>query len=202
MADVQAPGLALASSPRIGAPASADSGAMGPAAGNPIPVTVQLIPPYPPAPGVHWTAYVTAVPMAMVAVLVTGIAYRLWDTTRHGLNLALHDRRVALYDRLNALGSNVHNGAWKDAPTDHYDAFLELVREMKWVFSARTMHFVTGELGEQLKEYSIASEADLGNVDADQKEVLRRRKAAVLVWLGEQGKRTTEVFTQDLRLTR
>lgn len=85
-------------------------------------------------PDVHWTAYLSALCVPVVAAFGVLIAFGQWRTARDKLKLDLFDRRMALYQAATAELTRAWGG-WEDMGTGGSCTDRLKLQEAKWLTS-------------------------------------------------------------------
>lgn len=94
--------------------------------------------------GIHWTAYVTALLVPVVALIAAYIAYAQWKTARNKLRFELFEKRFAVYRGVcDLLGSIVCNGKVSDVALQEY---LRATSNAKWVVSSDVAKYLEEEV--------------------------------------------------------
>lgn len=83
---------------------------------------------------VHWTAYLSALAVPVIAAFGALIAYRQWITARNKLKFELFDRRLALYQAATAELVRAWGG-WEDMGTGDSVSDRLKLQEAKWLTS-------------------------------------------------------------------
>lgn len=83
---------------------------------------------------VHWTAYITALTIPVLAAVGATIAYRQWRTSQNKLKLDLFDRRMLVYQSVReTLGHIAAHGR------------ISHEQQLKYLIGIQTSHWLFGE---------------------------------------------------------
>lgn len=109
---------------------------------------------------IHWTAYVTALSVPVIAAFGGLIAYRQWKTARDKLKLDIFDRRMAVYQAATSELTRALGG-WEDmGKADSIPDKLKL-QEAKWLMSKEVAAYLEKPFQtslEELAEFSVVLE--------------------------------------------
>ena len=95
-------------------------------------------------PEPHWTAYVTALMVPLVALIAAGVALLQWRLAQNKLKLDLFDRRFRVYEAAREfLSSIMSSGRAKD---DELQKLLQATREAKWLLDASLADYLDKDL--------------------------------------------------------
>lgn len=95
-------------------------------------------------PDPHWTAYVSALMVPVVALIAAGIAFLQWRLAQNKLMLDLFDRRFKIYEGArDFLRSVMTSGKAKD---EEMLKFLISTREAKWLFDESIAEYLDKEI--------------------------------------------------------
>lgn len=92
----------------------------------------------------HWTTYLSALLVPMVAVFGAFIAYRQWRTAQNKLKLDLFDRRLVVYEAARDYISSVMTSG-KTTQEKEFE-FLTGTRGAKWLFDDEIVQYLDEEL--------------------------------------------------------
>ncbi|MGY6127028.1 hypothetical protein ACW9YV_16510 (plasmid) [Paraburkholderia strydomiana] len=88
----------------------------------------------------HWTAYLSALMVPLIAILGVAIAYRQWRTAQNKLKQDLFDKRFSVYDAARRmLASVMTSGKVRD---EELFKFMVATREAKWLLSNELAHYL------------------------------------------------------------
>ena len=97
---------------------------------------------------VHWTAYLTALVVPVLALVGAGIAYRQWRTAQNKLKLDLFDRRMLVYQAvLDTLGYVAAHGS---ISREQQVAYLSGIQTVKWLFGPEIDTYLRRTLWEKI----------------------------------------------------
>jgi hypothetical protein len=98
----------------------------------------------------HWTAYVSALSVPVVAAFAACIAWRQWMTARNKLKFDLFERRFAFYELV--LGE-IGNWMSDDHHPGRQDAFHEAQQMARWTFSPEVAEYFRGRFVERRRQF-------------------------------------------------
>jgi hypothetical protein len=147
----------------------------------------------------HWTAYVSALLVPVVALVGAAIAYRQWRVASLKLKFDLFDRRFAVYEAArNLLGSILTSGHAKD---EEVFKFLVGTREAKWLLNEQVANYLEKELYFKVIDLQT-NQAELQGLPAgEERAALVRRQAEAKKWLMAQHEQLTTLFNPFLQLS-
>lgn len=136
---------------------------------------------------VHWTAYLTAFAVPVLAGVAASIAYRQWRTAQNKLKLDLFDRRMAVYqaarDALSYIATHgriIHEEQIK---------YLKGIQSAQWLFGPEVQGYLNETLWHKIVDlelHNTLSARDSRNVDERAKHI--HLHAETLKWLVGQYK--------------
>lgn len=127
----------------------------------------------------HWTSFVTALLVPIIALFGAFIAYRQWRTAREKLKLDLFEKRFSVYNAArNLVGSIVTSGQIID---EQMYSYLNQTIETKWLFGDAVAKYLKERLyepalelqGLQLDSANMALSDQLTNNRNRQSEIKR-----------------------------
>ncbi len=92
----------------------------------------------------HWTAYLAALLVPIVAILGAFIAYRQWRLAQNKLKLDLFDRRFKVYEAARELLASIMTSG--EAKDDEVFTFMAATREAKWLLGPEVAEYLTKQL--------------------------------------------------------
>ncbi len=98
-------------------------------------IVTQATPPASP----HWTAYVSAFAIPLIAAIAATIAYQQWRTARNKLKLDLFERRMEIYEAARELLGNVARTG--NTTLEKQFEFLSKTRSAKWLFGPEVVEY-------------------------------------------------------------
>jgi hypothetical protein len=149
-------------------------------------------------PNPHWTSYVSALTVPVIALIGAGIAFLQWRLAQNKLKLDLFDRRFKIYEGARELLRSVMtSGKAKD---DEVFNFLVATREAKWLFDDSIAEYLEKEIYHKAVDLQTL-DAELVGVPVGEKRTKnvtaqRKLKEELLA----QFKVLDEKFTPYLRL--
>ena len=148
----------------------------------------------------HWTAYVSALLVPLVAVFAVYIGARQWRTAQDKLKLELFDKRLSVYSAATGLlGTVAANGEVSNG--DLHD-FLVATREAKWLLDTRLAKYLQQEVYDRAVDLLyLAGDLNAMRVqpDAQRTENIRRR-TELKKMLSAQHEVLDDMFSPFLRL--
>jgi hypothetical protein len=146
----------------------------------------------------HWTAYLSALLVPLVALIAVGIAYQQWQTARKKLVLDLFDRRFAVYDAARQmLASVLTSGSAKDEEVIKY---LSGTREAKWLFDESLAEYFDKDIYHKLVELQmLKSELEGVPVGPERSQNVERQRV-IKTWLQAQYEELDRRCSPYLRL--
>ena len=136
---------------------------------------------------VHWTAYLTAFALPVLAGIGATIAYRQWRTAQNKLKLDLFDKRMIVYqavrDTLGYIGSH--------GRINHEEQvkYLIGIQSSKWLFGPEIHKYLDETLWHKIVDlelHNTLSARDNGNTEERTKHI--HLQADTLKWLVGQYK--------------
>jgi hypothetical protein len=146
----------------------------------------------------HWTTYLSALMVPIVAVFGAIIAYRQWQTAQNKLKFDLFERRFAVYDAARTLlASIVTSGKATDKETF---AFLSGTREAKWLLNADIADYLDKELYHKALDLQTLA-AELEGIPGDDERAANvNKQREIKQWIREQYNVLDEKFYPFLQL--
>jgi hypothetical protein len=132
----------------------------------------------------HWTAYVSALMVPLVAVLGVAIAYRQWRTAQNKLKLDLFEKRFAVYDAARRLLATVMtSGRVSD---EEMFKFFAGTREAKWLLDAGVAHYLDKELRRQMLQLQTLNAELEGLPVGPDRSANVKAQTEIKTWMLEQ----------------
>ncbi|WP_330147394.1 hypothetical protein [Shewanella oncorhynchi] len=92
----------------------------------------------------HWTAYVSAMTLPVIAAFGAWIAFKQWQTNQRKLQLELFEKRYAIYFSAKEFVSNIlRSGSYENLDLVE---FLQETRQAKWILSSEIQNFLEKEI--------------------------------------------------------
>lgn len=131
---------------------------------------------------IHWTAYVTALTLPVLALFGAVIAYRQWRTAQNKLKLDLFDKRMLVYQAVrDTLG---HIGSKGKISNEQQVAYLTGIQAAKWLFGRELDTYLSETLWHKIVDLelhqTIGYDAPRGDPERSKHIKL---KAETLKWL-------------------
>ncbi|WP_250504682.1 hypothetical protein [Caballeronia sp. AZ7_KS35] len=146
----------------------------------------------------HWTAYVSALMVPLVAVLGVAIAYRQWRTAQNKLKLDLFEKRFAVYDAARRLLSAVMTSG--KVSDEEMFRFFAGTGEAKWLLSADVANYLDKELRLKMLQLQTLA-AELEGVPAGaERSTNMKAQSEIKTWMREQFDVLDEKFSPFLTL--
>ena len=102
---------------------------------------------------VHWTAYVTALTIPILAGIGAFIAYRQWRTAQNKLKLDLFEKRVLVYEAVrDTLG---HIAAHGSISQDQQIKYLSGIQTAKWLFDKKVHDYLNETLWHKIVDLEL-----------------------------------------------
>jgi hypothetical protein len=164
---------------------------------QPIAITVQMPPPVPTEPYVHWTAAVAPF-VALVAAAIAGyIGFRSWRTSRDKLKFDMFAMRFKVYEELMALMAGwVVN--WEMQKS--LEEFNSIRQKAVFLFGDRVNNYLNNDLKAKLLEYADNYSKLHGTEPDKDGKLLMGIDLTLKLWLNGSRNRLKEVFIDDLKL--
>ncbi len=147
----------------------------------------------------HWTAYLSALSVPMIALFGAIIAWRQTRTARERLKLDLFDRRFAQYDAARQLV--VKTLIWRVSDED-IDRYGIKAREAKWLINAKVARYLENELPDKLYRLHVLIKAAEGDLDNESRKENTEAQDEIRDWLRLQFRVIDNLFAPFLDLRR
>nr|WP_180166513.1 hypothetical protein [Stenotrophomonas sp. SbOxS2]NYT99357.1 hypothetical protein [Stenotrophomonas sp. SbOxS2] len=131
---------------------------------------------------IHWTAYVTALTVPVLALVGATIAYRQWRTAQNKLKLDLFDKRMHVYQAVrDALGYIGSHGA---IGSEQQIAYLSGIQAAKWLFGPEVDMYLSETLWHKIVDLELHQTMVYeGRNDHPERSKHVQLKAETLKWL-------------------
>ena len=131
----------------------------------------------------HWTAYLTAILVPVIALTAAWIAFRQSQIAKNKLKLDLYDRRIAIYNVVRqALGKATSHGKLNQSDEIEY---LSGTREAQWLFGPEVSQYINVTLWHKIAEFDLHNTMST-STDKDERTRHVEARAKVMTWLSEQ----------------
>ena len=131
---------------------------------------------------VHWTAYVTALTVPVLALVGAVIAYRQWRTAQNKLKLDLFDKRMLVYQAVrDTLG---YIGSKGKISSEQQIAYLTGIQTAKWLFGPEVDTYLSETLWHKIVDLELHQTMvyDAPRDDPERSKHIKL-KAETLKWL-------------------
>lgn len=132
----------------------------------------------------HWTAYVTAFAVPVVAVIASYVAYRQWRTANDKVRLDLFDRRLAVYQAVRDVIGAVTRSAV--VSQEEQLEFLRRTQSARWLFGSEIEVYLT-EMWHKIVDLDLhRSMIYDGGAEGEERQKHVMGKAETLKWFVAQ----------------
>ncbi|MEM5406200.1 hypothetical protein [Paraburkholderia unamae] len=146
----------------------------------------------------HWTAYLSALMVPLIAVLGVAIAYRQWRTAQNKLKLDLFEKRFSVYDAARRmLASVMTSGKVRD---EELFKFMVATREAKWLLSNDVARYLDEVLRRRMLELQTLDSELEGLAVGPDRSANVKKQTEIKNWLASQIETLDGKFDQYLRL--
>ena len=150
-----------------------------------------------PQVGPHWTAYVTAVVVPVIALIAAWIAFRQWQIARNKLKLDLYDKRMAIYEVVSkTLGVATSQGRLTQEDEVEY---LSGVRTAQWLFGPEVSTYLQETLWHKIVDFGLHNTMSSGPA-GDERIGHIRARTETFRWLVDQYKEFDKLCSPYLQL--
>ena len=134
---------------------------------------------------VHWTAYITAFTVPVLAAAAATIAYRQWRTAQNKLKLDLFDKRMLVYQAVrDTLGYIAAHGKISQEQQIKY---LTGIQSAQWLFDPDIHKYLHETLWHKIVDLQLHSSlSSRDNGDRDERTKHIHLEAETLKWLVKQ----------------
>ena len=148
-------------------------------------------------PDPHWTAYVTALVVPIVALTAAWIAFRQWQIARNKLKLDLYDKRMAVYEVVRkALSVATSHG--KLSHDDEIE-YLTGIRTAKWLFGPKVATYLEETLWHKIVDFGLHNTMSSSS-SGDERTKHVHARAETMKWLMAQYKEIDNLCAPYLQL--
>lgn len=145
----------------------------------------------------HWTSYVTAIAIPIIALVAAWIAFRQSQLARRKLKLDLFDKRMEVYEAVRtALGTAARSGKLTNEQEIEY---LLGVRSAKWLFGPDVYEYLDKTLWHKIVDLGLHNSMMEGPRDNESTKHIHAR-ADTIKWLVAQYQEFDKLCAKYLRL--
>jgi hypothetical protein len=146
----------------------------------------------------HWTAYLSALLVPVVAVMGAIIAYRQWRTAQNKLKLELFERSFAVFDAVRKLiGSIMGSGRAIDQEVFKYRIGT---REARWLLDQDIAEYLDKELYDKVIDLQTLHSELEGLPVGPERTANVQKQSEVKKWIYKQYEVLDEKFSKYLQL--
>lgn len=146
----------------------------------------------------HWTAYVSALAVPLIALLGAGIAWLQWTLARNKLKFDLFDRRLKIYEAAAGfLASILTSGKAKD---EEAFKFMVATREAKWLLDSSIAQYLEKELYHKALDLQVLDSELTALPVGDDRTRNVRTQSELKKWFSRQYEVLDEKFGPFLHL--
>jgi hypothetical protein len=132
----------------------------------------------------HWTAYVSALSVPVVAVFAACVAYRQWRTAQNKLKYDLFDKRFKIFRQCTAFVSSVVTNG-KVVEQDRIN-FLRETIEARWLFDKKIDDYLKNEIhGKAVELQGLEAMFDAG-LEREARNQNLERQSEIKSWFNSQ----------------
>jgi hypothetical protein len=146
----------------------------------------------------HWTAYISALLVPVVAFFGALIAYRQWRTAQNKLKLELFERRFSVYDAARNLISSIAGGG--RAKDDEVFKYLSGIREARWLLDTDLDEYLHKELYHKVVDLQALQSELEGMPVGEARSSNIRKQSELKKWIYAQHATLDEKFSKFLQL--
>lgn len=145
----------------------------------------------------HWTAYISAIVLPIIALIAARIAFRQSQIARNKLKLDLFDRRMAVYEAVRkALGAAARNGKLTQEEEINY---LVGISTAKWLFRSEVFTYLDETLWGKIVDLGLHnSKAEIPHGEERTEHIKAREETRE--WLVAQYKELDKLCAERLTL--
>lgn len=145
----------------------------------------------------HWTAYLTAIVLPVIALIAAWIAFRQSQIARNKLKLDLFDKRMAVYESVRkALGAAASRGKLTQ---DEEINYLTGISPAQWLFGEEVSKYLHETLWHKIVDLGLHNSMS-DSSDRNERTTHIRAKAETVKWLVAQYREFDKVCTSYLAL--
>jgi len=135
---------------------------------------------------VHWTEYISAIVLPIIAGIAAWIAFRQSQIARNKLKLDLFDKRMAVYGAVReALGSIARQGGLTDEQQFFY---LQGTRAARWLFGPEVFVYLDEVLWHKIIDLELNNTMLKDSRDPQERTKYAQARADLFEWMTEQFK--------------
>lgn len=145
----------------------------------------------------HWTAYVTALVVPVIALIAAWVAFRQWQIARNKLKLDLFDKRMAVYEVVRkTLGVATSHG--KLTQNDELE-YLSGIRTAQWLFGPDVSKYLQETLWHKIVDFGLHNTMSSGPASDERTRHVHAR-AETFRWLVDQYEELDKICSPYLLL--
>lgn len=145
----------------------------------------------------HWTAYITAVVIPIIALIAAWIAFRQSQIARNKLKLDLFEKRMAVYETVQkTLGTAASRG--RLTPEEEV-SYLAGIHSARWLFGPEVFKYLDETLWHKIVDLDLHNSM-LKEPPGEERSKHVRERAETLKWLVAQLKEFDKLCINYLSL--
>jgi hypothetical protein len=145
----------------------------------------------------HWTAYISAVVVPIIALIAAWIAFRQSQIARNKLKLDLFEKRMAVYETVRkTLGTAASRG--KLTPEEEV-SYLAGIHPAQWLFGPEVFKYLDETLWHKITDLDLHNSM-LKEPPGEERSKHVRERAETLTWLVAQLKEFDNLCRKYLML--
>lgn len=134
---------------------------------------------------VHWTQYISAIGIPIIAALAAWIAFRQFQIARNKLKLELFDKRMEVYSAAREALSNIARQG--DLTTEQQIQYLQGTGSARWLFGHEVSNYLDTTLWHKIVDLELHNTMSKDSEDPERsKHILER--AETMKWMIRQHK--------------
>lgn len=134
---------------------------------------------------VHWTQYISAIGIPLIAALAAWIAFRQFQIARNKLKLELFDKRMEIYSTVReTLSSIARQGRLTQEQEIQY---LQGTRSARWLFGPEVSNYLDETLWHKIVDLELHNTMSKGSGDPERVKHIQER-AETMKWMISQHK--------------
>lgn len=145
----------------------------------------------------HWTQYITAIGIPVIAALAAWIAFRQFQIARNRLKLDLFDRRMEVYSTVRESLSNIARQG--NLPQEQQIQYLHGMRNARWLFGPEVYNYLDKTLWQKIVDLELHNTMSKDSEDPDRAKHIQER-AETMKWMIRQYKEFDELVEKYLML--
>ncbi|MCW7555699.1 hypothetical protein NX722_24335 [Endozoicomonas gorgoniicola] len=146
----------------------------------------------------HWTSYISAFLVPLVACIAAFIAFRQWRTAQNKLKLDLFEKRLSIYHSTTAFISSVMTSG--KASDDEIRKFMIGTREAKWLLSKEIALYLDEQIYNKAIDLQTLHSMLEGEPVGDVRTKNVTEQAEIKKWLAAQFSVIDEYFKPYLKI--